>query len=149
MLLKSSAFHEGEAIPKKYSYKDENVNPPLDISGIPEDAGSLVLIMDDPDAVKPAGKVWDHWLVWNIDPGIDSIDEDSVPEGSVEGRTDYGENGYGGPNPPDGMHKYRFRLFALDNKLDLEGSANKDELEKAMEGHILEKTILHGTYAPK
>lgn len=149
MILKSPAFHEGEAIPKKYSYKDRNVNPPLSIKGVPGGAESLALVMDDPDAVKPAGKVWDHWVVWNIDPDTESIEEDSVPSGSVEGTTDYDERGYGGPNPPDGLHRYRFRLFALDRKLDLSGSATKDDLEKEIEGHVIEKAELFGTYAPK
>lgn len=149
MILNSPAFNEGEAIPKKYSYKDRNVNPPLEIKGVPGGAESLALVMDDPDAVKPAGKVWDHWVVWNVDPGTESIEEDSLPSGAVEGTTDYGEQRYGGPNPPDGVHRYRFRLFALDRKLDLPGSANKDDLEKAIEGHVIEKAELFGTYAPK
>lgn len=149
MILNSPAFHDGEAIPKKYSYRDRNVNPPLEIKGVPGVAESLALVMDDPDAVKPAGKVWDHWVVWNIDPDIGSIEEDSLPSGAVEGTTDYDEQKYGGPNPPDGLHRYRFRLFALDRKLDLPGSATKDDLEKAIEGHVIEKAELFGTYAPK
>lgn len=149
MELRSSAFDEGEAIPKKYGYREENVNPPMEIAGVPDEAESLALVMDDPDAVKPAGKVWDHWVVWNIPPKTGAIEEDFVPPDSVEGMTDYGQRGYGGPNPPDGVHSYRFRLFALDCSLDLPSSAGKDDLERAIEGHVLEKAELYGTYAPR
>lgn len=145
--LTSPVFDNGERIPEKYGYTEQNVNPPLQITGVPEGAVSLALVMDDPDAQPVAGKVWDHWVAWNIDPSVSTIEEDSVPSGAVEGETDYGEIGYGGPNPPDQEHTYVFKLYALDTELDLAAGATKDELEEAMEGHILAETRLEGTYA--
>jgi len=146
--LGSPEFSHGEKIPRKYGYTEKNVNPPLEISGIPDETESLALVMDDPDAVKPAGKVWDHWVVWNIEPNTSQIGEDESPPGAVEGTNDYGERGYGGPNPPDREHTYKFKLYALDTNIDLQPKSTKKELEKEMEGHIIEKTVLEGTYAP-
>lgn len=148
MKLSSPAFSDGEPIPEDYGLTERNVNPPLKIEDVPEDAESLVLLMDDPDAVEPAGKVWDHWTVWNIDPDTTEIPENSVPSGGVEGMTDFSEKGYGGPNPPDKEHTYRFRLFALHEKLDLPDSSTKDDVEKAMEGKKLAEAQLTGTYTP-
>ncbi len=148
MRLSSPSFSDGEAIPEKYGYTEENVNPPLKIEDVPEEAESLVLLMDDPDAVEPAGKVWDHWTVWNIDSDTTEIPEGSVPSGAVEGKTDYGETGYGGPNPPDKEHAYRFRLFALDEELDMPESSTKKDVEEAMEDKVLAEAKLTGTYAP-
>lgn len=148
MELRSPAFHDREAIPRKYGYRADNVSPPLDIIEVPQGTESLALVMDDPDAVKPAGRVWDHWVLWNMDPDTGSIPEGSPPPEAKEGMTDYGERGYGGPNPPDGVHSYRFRLFALDTRLDLPESATGDDLERAMDGHVIEKAGLYGTYAP-
>jgi len=146
--LSSPEFSHGAPIPRKYGYTEENVNPPLEISGVPEGTVSLALVMDDPDAIEPAGKVWDHWVVWNIEPNTSQIGEDETPPGSVEGKNDYGERGYGGPNPPDKEHTYKFKLYALDDTVDLPPKATKEELEKEMKGRILEKTVLEGTYAP-
>ena len=148
LTLTSSAFSNGEKIPRKYGYKNENKNPPLKISGIPDNAKSLALIMDDPDAMKPAGKIWVHWLLWNIEPFTTEIRENSIPSGAVEGKTDFGEVGYGGPAPPDQEHTYVFKLYALDSKLDLGKGATKKELESAMQGHIIAETKFEGTYAP-
>jgi Raf kinase inhibitor-like YbhB/YbcL family protein len=146
--LSSPAFADGEPIPDEYGYTADDVNPPLTIDGVPPAAASLALVMDDPDAVEPAGKIWDHWVVWNIDPATSEIPEDWNAAGAVEGRNDYGEPGYGGPNPPDGEHTYRFRLFALDRRLDLEAEATAADLESAMEGAVVDETELEGTYAP-
>ena len=146
--LRSPAFEHGEPIPDKYGYTEANVNPPLEIDGIPVAAESLALIVDDPDAMKPAGKIWDHWVVWNIDPDREQIPEAWNPTAAIEGTTDYGETGYGGPNPPDREHTYRFRLVALDRTLDLEPGARKGDLEATMEGHVLDEALLEGTYAP-
>jgi Raf kinase inhibitor-like YbhB/YbcL family protein len=147
LTLSSPAFADGERIPERYGYTNDNVNPPLRVEGVPSEAASLALVVDDPDAREPAGKVWDHWVVWNLDPGTTEI-----PEGwggdAVEGRNDYGERGYGGPNPPDREHTYRFILYALDATLDLDAGATKDDLEAAMEGHVLAEAELTGTYAP-
>ncbi|MBS3816309.1 MAG: YbhB/YbcL family Raf kinase inhibitor-like protein [Candidatus Thermoplasmatota archaeon] len=148
MKLSSPAFSDGEKIPRKYGYTEEDVNPPLEINGVPEDARSLALVMDDPDAVEPAGKVWDHWVIWNIEPNTREIRESESPPGVVEGKNDYGNRGYGGPNPPDKEHTYKFKLYALDKILDIPPSSTKDELRKAMKGHVLDKTLLEGRYAP-
>lgn len=149
MNLSSPAFDEGERIPDKYGYTNENINPPLRIEGVPESAESLALIVDDPDAKDPAGKVWDHWVAWDIDPKISRVDEDSVPTGGVEGKNDYGEQGYGGPNPPDQEHVYRFRLYALEDTLDLPANATKEDVEKAVEGNVIVEAELTGTFAPE
>jgi len=141
--LTSSAFEDGGEIPRECGYKNGNKMPPLTISGIPEGTKSLTLIMDDPDAMEPAGKVWVHWVVWNIDPTTTELE--NLTE---EGMTDFGEVGYGGPAPPDKRHTYVFKLYALDSWLDLPEGSTKSELEKAMEGHIIEQAQLTGTYAP-
>ena len=147
-VLESSAFSDGGEIPRKYGYKNDNVNPPLKITGVPSGTQELVIIMDDPDAKAAVGKIWVHWVVWNIDPNTTEITESSIPSGSIEGKTDFGEIGYGGPAPPDKRHTYIFKLYALNAKLDLPAGSTKAQVEKAMENHILEQTILKGTYAP-
>ncbi|WP_299264899.1 YbhB/YbcL family Raf kinase inhibitor-like protein [Halorientalis sp.] len=146
--LESPAFDDGERIPDRYGYTEDDVNPPLRIESVPDGAESLVLIVDDPDAMEPAGKIWDHWLVWNIAPGTSEIPENWAAEDAMEGQNDYGEHGYGGPNPPDREHTYRFRLYALDTTLPLSSAADKNELEDEMMGQLLANTRLEGTYAP-
>ena len=148
LILESSAFSNGEEIPKKYGYKNGNVSPPLKISGLPQETKSLALIMDDPDAMGAVGKIWVHWLMWNIEPGIMEITEGSSPSGSIEGKTDFGEINYGGPAPPDKRHTYVFKLYALNSKLDLPKGSTKDQLEQAIKNKILDEVILTGTYAP-
>jgi len=148
MRLTSPAFGDGERIPRRFGYTEANVNPPLAVWGVPDEAASLALVVDDPDAVEPAGKVWDHWLVWNIPPGSETLPEGWPATGAVEGQNDYGDRGYGGPNPPDGEHTYRFRLYALDGSLDLSPGATGDELDDAIAGRVVEETVLTGTYAP-
>ena len=145
--LTSSAFPDGGEIPREYGYKKGNQEPPLIVSGKPKGTESVALIMDDPDAMAAVGKVWVHWVVWNITP--DQETGDIITDiTAVEGVTDFGEVGYGGPAPPDKRHTYVFKLYALDTKLDLPEGSTKSELEKAMEGHIIEQTTLTGTYAP-
>ncbi|MUV87542.1 YbhB/YbcL family Raf kinase inhibitor-like protein [Natronomonas sp. CBA1123] len=146
--LTSPVFADGDAIPRQYGYTETNVNPPLEITGVPDDAEALALVVDDPDAVEPAGKVWDHWVVYDIDPATTTIPEDWDGGNALDGTNDYGETGYGGPNPPDREHTYRFRLYALDAPVDLDAGASKAELETAMDGHILADATLEGTYAP-
>src|SRR3989338_8309084 len=116
MNLTSLAFQHQGKIPSKYTCDGADVNPPLAISDVPPNAKSLVLIMDDPDALKPAGKVWDHWIVWNIDPNKNIIYDNTVP--GIQGVNSVGKNSYGGPRPPDGTHRYFFKLYALDTKLN-------------------------------
>ena len=146
--IESSAFSSGGEIPKKYGYKNDNVSPPIKIRGVPSDANSLALIMDDPDALKAVGRIWVHWIIWNIDPTISEISEGSSPSGSIEGKTDFDEIGYGGPAPPDKRHTYIFKLFALKTKLDLKKGSTKAQLEEEMNGQILDQAILKGTFAP-
>ena len=141
--LTSNAFSHGGEIPRKCGYKNGNEKPPLTINGVPEGTKSLALIMDDPDAMGAVGKVWVHWVVWNIDPTTTELE--NLTE---EGMTDFGEVGYGGPAPPDKRHTYIFKLYALDSKLDLPKGSTKSELENIMEDHIIEQTQLIGTYAP-
>ena len=144
--LTSSAFEDGGEIPREYGYKNGNEIPPLTVSGIPEGKKSLALIMDDPDAMEPAGKVWVHWVLWDI------MASDGPLSNSFQvckwGMTDFGKLGYGGPAPPDKRHTYVFKLYALDTELDLPDKSTKADVEKAMEGHIIEQTQLTGTYAP-
>ena len=146
--LTSSDFEDGGEIPRECGYKNGNKEPPLTVSGIPEGTKSLALIMDDPDAMEPAGKVWVHWVVWDIL----NVDGPLTTKRICKlGTTDFGKVGYGGPAPPDKRHTYVFKLYALDS-LPLVTSFGKDtektDLEKAMEGHILEQATLTGTYAP-
>lgn len=146
--LSSSAFADGAPIPDQYGYTERDVNPPLEIEDVPIETESLALVMDDPDAVEPAGKIWDHWVVWNIDPEMTSIPEGWDAAGAVEGQNDFGGLGYGGPNPPDREHTYRFTVYALDTTLELDSTATKTDLENAIEGHVLAEATLEGTYAP-
>lgn len=142
MQIRSTAFDNNQQIPSKYTCDAEDASPPLHISEVPEGAKSLALIVDDPDA--PA-KAWVHWLAWNIDPGTSEIEEGTAPSG-VEGTTDFGRTGWGGPCPPSGTHRYFFKLYALDIELDLTSSATKTDLEEAMKGHIIDKGELIGLY---
>ena len=148
MQLTSTGFSDGDEMPIELGYKKQNEPPALSINGIPEETKSTALIMDDPDAMGAVGKVWVHWVVWNIDTTKEFITGNPQESGFVEGMTDFGEVGYGGPAPPDKRHTYVFKLYALDTKLDLPEGSTKSELEKAMEGHIIEQTQLTGTYAP-
>ncbi|AFK21182.1 hypothetical protein HFX_6055 (plasmid) [Haloferax mediterranei ATCC 33500] len=146
--LTSPAFEDGEAIPRKYGHDAQNINPPLSIEKAPPETQSLTLIMDDPDAVDPAGKVWLHWIVWNIPPARTDIPEAWKPTEAIEGTNDFGNRDYDGPAPPDDRHTYRFKLYALDTTLGLPRTANKRTVEKAMQGKRLAQTVLKGTYAP-
>jgi Raf kinase inhibitor-like YbhB/YbcL family protein len=146
MKITSSAFQEGGNIPDKFSKNGENINPALRIEGAPAEAKSLLLIMDDPDA--PVG-LFTHWLVWNIDPKTTEIAENSVPKGAVQGTNDYPNLGYGGPQPPSGTHRYYFKVFALDQTLDLKSGAKRAEVDAAMRGHVIAQGQLMGRYSHK
>lgn len=136
----SSAFASNGTIPRKYTCTGQNVSPPLEFQGIPEEAESLVLIMDDPDAPM---KTFTHWIVWNIGP-VAKIEEDSIP--GVEGMNDFRKIGYGGPCPPSGTHRYFFRIYALDKQLELKEGASRKELQSEMIGHIIAEGELMGKY---
>lgn len=144
MKLSSPEFEAGEQITDKIGYMEENVNPELNIEEVPDKASSLVLIMDDPDALEPAGKIWVHWVMYDIDPSTEQITSGESP--GTEGTTDFRETGYNGPNPPDGEHEYVFKLYALDKELGLKEGKDKEKIEEAMEGHVIEKAELRGLY---
>ncbi len=133
-----SDFDDGSEIPKKFGYKFENEEPNISFNRPPPNTTTLALIMDDPDAMGAVGKVWVHWLQCH------NLSESSP----IEGKTDFGEIGYGGPAPPDKRHTYVFKAYALDTELKLEKGFSKQELENAMRGHILAEAKLTGTYAP-
>lgn len=144
-IISSPDFNDGDEIPKKFGYHFENIPPKISFTNFPKQTKSFALIMDDPDAMTAVGKIWVHWLFCNrkIDQNSDISLEISL------GKTDFDEIGYGGPAPPDKSHTYFFKGFALDvEKLDLEPGYSKNDLEKAMRGHILDKAILTGTFSP-
>lgn len=138
--LKSPAFNQGGQIPKKYSCEGDNINPPLEITGFPVHTQSMVLLLEDPDAVKG---IFYHWLVWNIPP-TESISENSEP--GVTGSNSFGTEEYAGPCPPAGSHRYYFRVFALDTLLDISAGSDKNALEEAMQGHQLSTGEIMGHY---
>lgn len=144
MELTSPDFEHNTLIPSQFTCDGEDINPTLEILGVPGSTEDLVLIMDDPDA--PNG-TWTHWILWNIDPDADKIVSGTAPVGSVEGMTSFGTSGYGGPCPPSGTHRYFFKLYALDEKLDLDSKASVEELREAMEGKILAESELIGLYS--
>lgn len=143
MNISSSSFDQNGLIPAKYTCDGKNISPQLSFSNIPENTISLALIVDDPDA--PGGD-WVHWLLWNIDPKTSEVKEGGVPEGAVQGLTDFGNNNYGGPCPPSGVHRYQFKLYALDTNLNLSENSKKSDLEKAIDGHIIDQTVSVGLY---
>ena len=140
MKLTSPEFKNNGFIPKKFTCQGDDVNPPLIIESIPEETKALALIVDDPDA--PVG-TWVHWVIYNM-PVVSGIEEDSIP--GKQAMNDFGRKDYGGPCPPSGTHRYFFKIYALDTELDLQEGSRKKELEKAMQGHILDKAELIGLY---
>lgn len=143
MRLASPDFKHNELIPKKFTCDGEDINPALIIEDIPKGTKSLSLIVDDPDA--PMG-IWVHWVVYNIAP-LSKIEENSIP--GKECINDFRRESYGGPCPPSGTHRYFFKLYALDTELNLNKGSRKETLEKAMQGHILDKAELIGLYKRK
>jgi Raf kinase inhibitor-like YbhB/YbcL family protein len=139
--ITSDAFEEGGTIPSRHTCDGQNVSPPLSFAGAPPGTRSLALVVDDPDA--PVG-TFTHWLAWGIDPGVGGLAEgQAAPR---EGRNGFGTTGYAGPCPPQGRHRYFFHLHALDGELELEPGADRDQLEGALEGHVLETAVLMGGY---
>ena len=141
--ISSPAFENGGEIPKKYTCDGANVNPPLKIENVPSNTKSLALVFDDIDA--PRG-TYVHWILWNIDPSVKEIKENSVPERVVQGVNDFKKLNYGGPCPPRRAHKYVFKIYALDTLLNLNPNLTKKDLEKVMEGHIISWAQLTGLY---
>lgn len=147
--LKSTVIKAGGEFPVDYTCNGRNISPPLNVSGIPAAAKSLVLIFDDPDAAKePAGrgKTFDHWVVYNILATDQTIAEDSVPAGARLGQNGAGSDKYIGPCPPTFRHTYYFRLLALDNTLDLVDRPTKDQVLEASTSHVIEETQLVAYY---
>jgi Raf kinase inhibitor-like YbhB/YbcL family protein len=146
MQVTSTAFREGDTIPKQYTGEGKDVSPPLKWTGAPQGVKSFALICDDPDA--PRG-TWVHWVVVNLPPETEELAEGvSLPAGAKAGKNDFGKNRYNGPLPPPGKpHRYFFKVYALDTPLDLKEGATKQQVEAAMKGHILAKGELMGKYA--
>ncbi len=146
--VKSGAFVEGGRIPRIYTGEGKDISPPLGWSGVPEKTREIALICDDPDAPTP--KPWVHWVAYKIPAASPGLKEGSAG-GALEGRNDFGKNAYGGPMPPPGhgTHHYHFKIYALDAELNLKAGATKEQLLKAMEGHILGEGRLVGTYERK
>ena len=148
LTITSAAFKEGDMIPVKYTGDAENISPPLAWSGIPAQAKSLALVVDDPDA--PAGD-WVHWVVYNISATMKEMPEDigpdeRVPGIGIQGKNDFGKTGWGGPMPPSGTHRYFFKLFALDTWLTDKPGLTKKELHAAIKDHIIAQGELMGRY---
>jgi len=144
MQISSPAFRNGETIPHQYSRYGEDRSPALEIDGVPPEAQSLALIVDDPDA--PRG-TFTHWIVFDIDPAAPSFPEENVPRNAREGKNGWSDAHYGGPKPPSGEHRYFFRVFALDRKLNLPRGTSRNEVEQAMKGHVIATAELMGRYA--
>ncbi len=143
LTVSSPVFQANALIPTKYTCEGANINPPLNVGGIPKTTKSLVLIVDDPDA--PNG-TFDHWVMWNI-PVLNVIEENSAP--GKEGKNGKHENKYIGPCPPKGVHHYHFRVYALDAKLDLPESTDKKALLQAIASHTLASGEVIGLYERK
>lgn len=152
LVLTSTVFAHDGAIPKRYTCEGQDISVPLAWSGLPSNTKSLALIVDDPDAPDPAAPqlTWVHWVVYNIPPHVTSLKEGmkagGLPAGAREGLNDWKRADYGGPCPPVGRHRYFHKLYALDVVLPDLKRPTKAQLEKAMQGHILEKFELIGTY---
>jgi len=146
MKISSEAFKEGERIPEKYTCDGDNINPPLGWEGVPAETETLVLEVEDPDS--PSG-TWTHWTLWNISPDLNGIDENSLPDGAIEGGTTFGSIGYGGPCPGTGTHRYFFKLYALSGTINLKRGALPGELMRAIGGRIIDKAELIGLYERK
>lgn len=145
--LSSEAFAHGSTMPAHYTCDGSDISPPLAWSGIPHGTHSLALIMSDPDAPR---LTWYHWVLYAIPPAVSELPEDADPQqvsaAIRNGLNSWEHTGYGGPCPPVGRHRYFFRLYALDQKLDMRGQPNAAALRQAMKGHIIAETALMGTY---
>jgi len=155
MKITSSAFQEGKEIPSKYTCEGDNISPPLQWEGIPQNTKSLALIVDDPDAPDPKAPkmVWVHWVLYNLEPksqGLsENIQSNQMPTGTIAGTTSWNNSKYGGPCPPIGRHRYYHRLYALDTKLEDNAALSSDDLKAKMQGHVIAEAVLMGTYQKK
>ena len=149
ILLNTPAFDSGDTIPARYTCDGEDISPEISWGSLPEDTASLALIFEDPDA--PTG-VFSHWVIYNIPPEKDGLQEDlpkdsELPWGATQGRNDFGNIGYGGPCPPQGEeHSYHFRLFALSETFDLPEGLNRDQILENILAHVIEEVELIGRY---
>jgi Raf kinase inhibitor-like YbhB/YbcL family protein len=146
--ITSPVFEDGGAIPKKYTCDDLDVSPPIEWTNVPEGTKTFAIVCDDPDAPM---KTWVHWIIFNIAGDVSCLPESVPPEkelenGARQGMNDFHKVGYGGPCPPSGMHRYFFKIYALDTKLDKPAGISKSHLMIAMEGHVLSESHLMGTY---
>ena len=153
MQIKSNAFRPEEKIPERYTCRGEDISPDISWENVPDKARTFALIMDDPDA---PGGTWVHWVVYNIPAATRSLPvhvstADKLENGAIQGITSFRKIGYGGPCPPvgHGPHRYYFKLYALDTRLELEPGASKEDLLKAMDGHILDQSELMGRFERK
>ena len=144
MTINSPAFEHGGPIPERYTRFGENHRPPLLFCEIPPEAQSLALIVDDPDSSRGT---FTHWILFNLRPQNGGLAEDGVTEGATEGHNDWDEPGYGGPRPRQGGHRYFFRLYALDRRLDLPEGAHRPQVIRAMGGHVIDQAELMGRFA--
>ena len=150
--ITSTVFQHNNEIPSLYTCEGEDLSPPLHWQGVPADARSLVLIVDDPDAPDPKAPkmTWVHWVLYNLPPDSQGLPEGTtsadLPAGTGEGLNDWKRTGYGGPCPPIGRHRYFHKLYALDVVLEKMARPDKAKIEAAMKGHIIEQAELVGTY---
>ncbi len=147
--VRSSAFTEGAAIPSRYTCDGENISPDLEWSEVPKGTQSIALIADDPDAPR---KTWVHWVLFNLPPSLKKLEENVAKTpfpacGGTQGVNDSNEVGYDGPAPPSGVHRYFFRVYALDIMLPLKAGCTKEQLQRAMEGRMLADGVLMGRYS--
>lgn len=146
--LTSSAFSEGNSIPSKYTCDGNDISPPLNWTGAPQNTKSFVLILDDPDA---PGGTWDHWVVYNLSSNSSGLTENlqTLPAPAQTGKNSWGREKYNGPCPPDREHRYYFTLYALDANLQLSKGPTKNQVEAALKNHLLDKATLMGRYNRK
>jgi hypothetical protein len=155
LAIRSVAFADGAEIPLRHTCEGADVSPPLAWSGVPSEARSLALVVDDPDAPDPAAPrmTWVHWVLYDLSPALAGLDEGlrhgALPQGTREGLNDWKRTGWGGPCPPIGRHRYFFKLYALDAELGDLGTPTKARLEQAMRGHVIAEAQLVGTYEKK
>ena len=148
MMVMSPVFRPDGSIPSKYTCDGDDVSPPIEWADVPSDARTLALICDDPDAPK---KDFAHWVLFNIPPKAAALPEhvaasQALPDGSRQGKNDFGKVGYGGPCPPSGTHRYRFTLYAIDTELRVPPGSSRKDVEAAMKGHVLETAQMTGAY---